>query len=259
MKTDISVICPSYNNPKYLDFCLHSIFDNQKNKNQIVVVIDGHADKYVDVQKKYNSDVTWVVLEQNVGLPMATNIGVYHAENDRILVVNEDNVFCSDWDVILQSVYAPNDVISINQIEPTPSIFGFIQKDFGSNTNSMRYDEFKSWEKENRSDEVDNGGYLLPFFMNKKWFMAVNGWSVEYSSPFVTDLDFWYKLQLLGQLGFYRTNKLNFYHFGSRSTKKREDGSNVEMWYKGEQDAMHQFYYKWKFYPKRGRFNEVTQ
>ena len=37
----ISVIIPTYKSPEYLDLCLKSVFEGQKNKNEIIVVADG--------------------------------------------------------------------------------------------------------------------------------------------------------------------------------------------------------------------------
>ena len=40
----ISVIIPTYKNPEMLDLCLKSTIEGQKNKNQIIVVVDGFYD-----------------------------------------------------------------------------------------------------------------------------------------------------------------------------------------------------------------------
>ena len=37
----ISVIIPTYKEPDYLDLCLQSAIQNQKLKNEIIVVVDG--------------------------------------------------------------------------------------------------------------------------------------------------------------------------------------------------------------------------
>ena len=37
----ISLLIPTYRNPEYLDICLKSAIDNQVNKNEIIVAIDG--------------------------------------------------------------------------------------------------------------------------------------------------------------------------------------------------------------------------
>ena len=119
----ISVIIPTYKTPEALDLCLESLIKGQKNKNQIIVVVDGFYDINKDVLEKHSEDIDVLNLEQNVGTVRATNLGVYNSQYDKILIVNDDNVFPQNWDIDLLSSYEENSVISPNQIEPTPSIF----------------------------------------------------------------------------------------------------------------------------------------
>ena len=51
----ISLIIPTYRNPKYLDICLKSAVEGQinpKGKNEIIVVVDGFVEESKDVLKK---------------------------------------------------------------------------------------------------------------------------------------------------------------------------------------------------------------
>jgi GT2 family glycosyltransferase len=57
-------------------------------------------------------------LEENVGTCRATNLGVYNANNEKILIVNDDNVFPEYWDEKLEKCFEENSVITPNQIEP---------------------------------------------------------------------------------------------------------------------------------------------
>ena len=41
----ISLIIPSYRNPQCLDLCLKSVLENQKNKNEIIVAVDGFIEE----------------------------------------------------------------------------------------------------------------------------------------------------------------------------------------------------------------------
>jgi len=119
----ISVIIPTFKSPEMLDLCLRSCIEGQQNKNQIIVVVDGFYELNKDVLKKWSEHIDILNLEENVGLCRGTNLGVYNAKYDRILIVNDDNVFPYGWDTELLKDYIPNSVISPNQIEPTPSMF----------------------------------------------------------------------------------------------------------------------------------------
>ena len=128
----ISVIIPTYREPEVLDLCLKSAIEGQTNRNEIIVVVDGYYEENKEVLDKYKGYITILNLPQNQGLARATNLGVYNASNDLILIVNDDNVFPADWDTRLESQYQPGAVYSPNQIEPFPSMFNqFIIKNFG--------------------------------------------------------------------------------------------------------------------------------
>ena len=94
----ISVIVPTYKEPEVLDVCLNSAIVNQKHNNQIIVVVDGFFDLNKEVLEKYADNINVLDLGSNMGLQRATNLGVYNAKYDKILIVNDDNVFPKDWD-----------------------------------------------------------------------------------------------------------------------------------------------------------------
>jgi len=119
----ISVIIPTYKEPEVLDICLTSAIEGQTEKNQIIVVVDGFYDLNKDVLEKHKEHIEILNLEKNVGLCKATNLGVYNARSNKILIVNDDNVFPDEWDVALIASYRPGAVIAPNQIEPIPSMF----------------------------------------------------------------------------------------------------------------------------------------
>jgi glycosyltransferase involved in cell wall biosynthesis len=130
----ISVIIPTYKSPEALDLCLRSAIEGQENKNQIIVVVDGFYDLNKEVLEKWSEHIDVLNLEQNVGLCRGTNLGVYNAKHDKILIVNDDNVFPNHWDVILELNWSDGALISPNQIEPYPSMFSqFHIKDLGKN------------------------------------------------------------------------------------------------------------------------------
>jgi glycosyltransferase involved in cell wall biosynthesis len=141
----ISVIIPTYKNPDALDLCLYSAVQGQEKENQIIVVVDGFYDINKDVLEKYSELIDILNLEENMGLCRATNLGVYNAKHELILIVNDDNVFPHGWDNKLNVSYQPNSVISPNQVEPTPSMFSqFIIKDFGRDPKHFNLETFSA-------------------------------------------------------------------------------------------------------------------
>lgn len=246
----ISVIIPSYRNPKCLDICLKSALENQTYENEIIVVIDGFVEETQHIIEEYSNRVSFIPLEQNSGMQYALNVGTYNANNEWILIVNDDNVFPKDWDVILQKDFEDKLIITPNQIERTPSIFNFITLDFGG-VDNFDFKRYTDEEQQHRKDELTNDGEIFPFVMQKKYYMAVGGFDTVYDSPFICDWDFFLKLELIG-CKFLRSRKLNFYHFGSMATK---NGSEGERFKESERDAAETFKYKWGFNPFRTKEN----
>ena len=248
----ISVIIPTYKEPEVLDLCLRSAIEGQQNKNQIIVVVDGYYDLNKDVLEKYKSKIETLVLDENVGLCRATNLGVYNASNELILVVNDDNVFPYEWDKALEAIYTPNSVIAPNQIEPIPSMFHqFHIRDCGRDPKTFNLEEYWKYEESLRSNLTDNTGSTLPIFMAKRDYMRIGGWDESYPGPWVVDWEFFMKCEMNG-MKMIRTYNCHFYHFVSLGTKTPERITESQI----KEQACHEYFqYKWGTYAKHNPIN----
>ena len=242
----ISVIIPSYRNPKCLDICLESALKNQHKVNQIICVLDGYVEESEHIIEKYKDKVGFVPNPKNQGMQHSLNVGVWNATNEMILIVNDDNVFPVNWDLILTEDYKQNLVITPNQIERSPSMFNFEVGDFGS-VDDFHLAKFNLGEMQHRKNELTDDGEIFPFLMSKTDYMMVGGFDTIYGSPFICDWDFFLKLELAG-LEFKRSRKLCFYHFGSVATKNGKEGERFKA---SEQAAANVFKYKWGIDPMR--------
>jgi glycosyltransferase involved in cell wall biosynthesis len=249
-KTSVSVIIPTYKSPDTLDLCLKSAIEGQQNKNQIIVVVDGFYNLNKEILEKYAESIEILNLEQNVGLCRATNLGVYNAKYDKILIVNDDNVFPLDWDIELLKDYISNSVISPNQIEPTPSIFKqFHIRDCGRDPKTFNLENYWKYEEPLRGLFPDETGSTLPIFMSKIDYLKVGGWDENYEQGMVADCDFFLKCKLSG-LKMLRTYNSHFYHFASVSV-------NGEKRQQAEQKGHEYFRYKWGNYMGRNINNDI--
>lgn len=251
----ISVIIPTYKSPECLDLCLKSAIEGQTIENEIIVVVDGHYDLNKDVLEKYKDKIKILNLEENVGTCRATNLGVFNATNDYILILNDDNVFPDKWNQYLGNFENRNNFIyTPNQIEPYESIFkAFVIKDLGITPKDFKYDEFKELcekilednEKNNLKNIRFDDGYTFPIVMKKIDFLRIGGFDESYPSQsgFVADWEFFIKAELNGFL-FCRDYALNFYHFVSATAKSPE---SIEQSRIAEQDCHNYFKYKWGF------------
>ena len=243
----ISLIIPTYRNPEYLDICLKSAIEQQKNINEIIVAVDGFIEESQDILDKDRYNISVLDLVQNQGMQQALNLGVINATNEIIFIVNDDNVFCNEWDVAILDNLKEKSVLTLNQIEPTgPGIFNFPVNDFGKNPNEFEYEAFIKYENVIKKDELTVDGGIFPFAMYKKYYMAAGGFDTLYQSPFICDWDFFLKLDLMG-LAFSRTHKAHLYHFGSTATKNGKEGDKFKA---TEGPAAQMFMYKWGISPQ---------
>jgi len=239
----ISVIIPTYKSPDMLDLCLRSAIEGQQNQNQIIVVVDGFYNLNKEVLEKWSEHIDVLNLEQNVGLCRGTNLGVYNAKHDKILIVNDDNVFPKNWDVILELNWSDGALISPNQIEPYPSMFSqFHIKDLGKNISEFDLDKFWEYEKSVSIEKQDGFGSTLPIFMSKQDYLKMGGWDENYELGMVADWDFFLKADL-NNISLIRLYNLHFYHFASAST-------NGEARQKAEINGHNYAKYKWGNYIK---------
>jgi len=246
----ISVIIPTYKSPEALDLCLESAIKGQVNKNEIIVVVDGFYELNKEVLEKYGEYISILNLEQNVGLCRGTNLGVYNATYDRVLIVNDDNVFPKAWDIILEVAYNSNSVISPNQIEPRPSMFPqFIITDLGTDPKTFDLKGFWDYSYQVSQNLTEDNGSTLPIFMSKQKYIALGGWDENYEQGMVADWDFFLKCQLMG-LSMMRTYNCHFYHFASVSVNG-EKRRNAET--QGHEYAN----YKWGTYIKHNSQNNL--
>jgi GT2 family glycosyltransferase len=229
----ISVIIPTYKSPQVLDLCLQSAIEGQSNENQIIVVVDGYYDINKEVLEKHSKSIDILNLEENVGLCRGTNLGVYNAKYDPILIVNDDNVFPLGWDTKLLSKFQPGWVFAPNQIEPNPSMFPqFNIKNLGCTVEEFDLKTFQEYEQTLSVDKTEFNGSTLPIFMSKQDYLTVNGWDENYSQGMVSDWDFFLKCNKAG-FQMVRTYHTHFYHFASISVngeKRQQAEMNAHQW-----------------------------
>jgi glycosyltransferase involved in cell wall biosynthesis len=249
----ISVIIPTYKEPEVLDICLQSAIAGQRHNNQIIVVVDGFYEVNREVLQKYKDSIQVLLLDENAGLPRATNLGVYNADFDYILIVNDDNVFPEAWDQELLEQYKPGGVLAPNQIEPIPSMFKqFNIKDLGRDPKTFNINDFWEYEYTVIDDRVEETGSTLPIFMSKTDYLRVGGWDESYPGAWVVDWDFFLKCELSG-MEMLRTYACHFYHFvsvGTEATPEEKQNKAIK-----EQACHEYFKYKWGQYAKHNPIN----
>jgi|TARA_R110000796_G_scaffold158939_2_gene275553 GT2 family glycosyltransferase len=252
----ISVIIPTYKSPAALDLCLKSTIKGQSIKNQIIVVVDGFYDVNKEVLNKYKGEIDILNLEENVGTARATNLGVFNAKHDKVLIINDDNVSPKNWDINLESDWKEGIVLTPNQIEPYDSMFPqFNINDLGRDPKDFNINKFWEYEEKQSFNHTDETGSTFPFLISKKDYLKVGGLDQTYPSPsgFVADWELFMKCDLVG-LKMIRTYKSHFYHFVSL-TAKTPDQLEISQQY--ERNCHEYAKYKWGSYIKHNPQNNI--
>lgn len=243
----ISVIIPTYKSPEMLDLCLESAIGGQSEENQIIVVVDGYYDLNKEVLLKWENYINILNLEENVGLEKGTNLGVYNASSDEILIVNDDNIFPKNWDKKLKYWNLQNNqLITPNQIEPLPSMFAqFNIKDLGKTYKEFNLNKFWEYENSISREQMDIAGSTLPIYMKKQDYLRIGGWDENFELGMVADWDFFLKCNL-SNIGLTRIYNCHFYHFASIS-------ANGEKRQVAERNGHNYAKYKWGSYIKHNQ------
>lgn len=253
-----SVVIPCHQAPAYLDLCLKSALEGQAGDNEFIVVIDGCEPEYSEVLARWQGRIRQLILKRNEGLPQALNKGVWLTTRDRLLIVNEDNVFPAHWDTRLAQDWAEDRVLTINQIEPAPEgMYRFLSQDFGTRADTFDLPAFLAWEQQQARAELWPDGRIFPFCLSKRLYLAAGGFDPNYPSPHFCDLDFFLKLELRPDVRFARTLRLHFYHFGQKSTSNPDAtpeaiAAATEHYRRLGESASALYRHKWGIAPQRG-------
>src|SRR3989344_3177308 len=90
----ISVVIPVYNEEKYLDQCLKSIFSQTIQPYEVIVVDNNSSDSSIDIAKKYKVKI---VKESKQGITHARNKGFELAKGDIIARTDADCIVEPNW------------------------------------------------------------------------------------------------------------------------------------------------------------------
>ena len=84
-----SIIIPAYNAEAYLSRCLDSIFSQDYEDYEVIVINDGSTDGTATILKRYPQ--VKVINQSNHGMSSARNRGLEVAQGDYILFVDSDD------------------------------------------------------------------------------------------------------------------------------------------------------------------------
>jgi len=93
MSTDVAILIVTYNSERQIEACLQSVFDQQGDLNQEVIVLDNNsADQTVSVIRAKFPRVKLVLPGCNLGFAAGVNRAAQQSNADYILLLNPDTV-----------------------------------------------------------------------------------------------------------------------------------------------------------------------
>lgn len=99
----VSFIIPNYNGEKYIDNCIHSIY-NQNLKEirglegiEVIVVDNASEDDSILIAKKNYENIKVILNRKNTGVAAAYNKGIEYAKGEYAALVHVDTVLDENW------------------------------------------------------------------------------------------------------------------------------------------------------------------
>jgi len=253
---EFSIIIPTFQNYKYCKLTIDSIKKNSSFSHEIIVHLNGKDDE----TEKFllDNNIYYTKSSDNIGLCSGVNIASKKSTKNYLLYSHDDMYFLPDWDNVLadeiEKLVDNKFYLSMTQISYTGPVKGSIQHiqfDCGNtieNFNEVKLlNEYKSLKFKNLQ-----GSHWAPHLIHKSIWNKIGGFSKEFNPGFASDPDLNMKLWNEGVRIFKGISESRLYHFGSITTRKKE---NIR-----RNDGKKTFLQKWgitveffvKHYLKRG-------
>jgi MoaA/NifB/PqqE/SkfB family radical SAM enzyme/GT2 family glycosyltransferase/glycosyltransferase involved in cell wall biosynthesis len=216
----ISLVMPNYNGIDCLKECLPSIFAAEvfsNGQNEILVVDDGSTDGSVDYIRTHFPQVRLILNKRNRGFGFTCNRGIKSAQNEVIVLINNDIILTRDFLKPLIGQLQKEDVFVV-----TPKLYAWDRKTFvwGMHMGCFENGYIKLWNEAEtgNGDRVSQtspsifaiGGAML---FRKSDFLWLGGFDSIYRPNCWEDIDLSYRAWKRGLKVLYEPKSL-MYHKG---------------------------------------------
>ncbi|MCU0642981.1 MAG: glycosyltransferase family 2 protein [bacterium] len=230
---DISIIIVNWNSANYLRKCLGSIFDQTKNIEFEIIVIDNASfDGSDQIVKEEFPDVQFIQSDQNIGFARANNLGFQYASGEILLFLNPDiEVIGSAIERMFSQLKSLPDAgavgcrlvnadfsVQTDCIQNFPTI---LNQALGIDYLMDRFPNFKLWGKtplysKNEKPIAVNVIIGACIMIRRNLFEKIGRFTSDYFM-YSEDVDLCYKIKK-AQSNVYYLNEIEMIHYGGKSS-----------------------------------------
>lgn len=120
MNVEITIICPTYNEEKYIHTCIASLVRQDIKKEEIeVFFVDGQStDRTVEIIKEYQKQYSWIKLLNNPEriVPYAMNYGIQASNSDIIMRIDAHSHYADNYISILKNALLKYDATNVGAV-----------------------------------------------------------------------------------------------------------------------------------------------
>jgi GT2 family glycosyltransferase len=226
-----SIIIPTWNNLALLKLCLESLQQNSFFENQIVLHINEGSDGTRDwletdlAPQLGKTRLAFTESSTNIGICQAVNLAFGKTHKDYIIYLNDDMYVLPDWDKYLydeieklkqtgENIF----MLSATMIEPRPTNDpNIIVADYGQDAAHFQKEKLLSTFATYKMGDW-SGASWPPLVISREAWLAIGGFSIEFSPGMYSDPDFSMKLWHIGCRIFKGIGASRVYHFQAKST-----------------------------------------
>lgn len=180
----VTIVTPSYNQAKYLEFTMRSVLEQGYPRLEYIVVDGGSKDGSQEIIRKYADRLAWWVSEPDAGQADAINKGMAKARGEIVTWLNSDDLFLPD--AVSQAVHF------LEEVPQAGMVFGNAIT-IDANGRPLNKLVFSDW---GLKEFVGFRIICQPaVFMRRKYFEEVGGLARDYH--FMLDHHLWIRIARL--------------------------------------------------------------
>ncbi len=214
----ISILIPTFNNLKYLEFVIYSLRKNSFYDHEIIIHVNNGSDGTLDFVK--NNNIKFTYSKDNIGLCSSMNTAYKISTSNLILYAHDDMYFCKNWDkYLIDEIRNQKDNLYYLSGTNVSTRHGLINFDCGDKIENFDESKFLKFCLEDNTPNLQSS-HWSPHLIHRELWEKINGFSEDFNPGDGSDPDFCMKLWLNNVRIFKAISKFKVYHFNSLTTRK---------------------------------------